>query len=248
MLRGSFGAGVLALVAVSLPNMIIDASPEQKLFGCFSYLAVGDGFVLLLSVFVGVVVAGSLAADRRRKYPILVLTRGISRERYLFTKAVAMAFAAGFGTFLACVLTLLVAALFLPWGSMSKPEYADSRSMGPYPSLLENYPLLNDIVLIVLLSLGAGALALSGLVFGTFVANEFVASAVPFVLLVAGIFVFRTDELLFLGPYTQLDLITSYPYSLPRWAWSFAAPLYWILFAFICVVTSLAVLLRTEDI
>lgn len=158
-----------------------------------------------------------------------------------------MAAVAGFGTFLSSTLMIALAALLLPWGPTMRPQYAEPGAMGPYPGLLANYPFVNDLALAALLSLGAAALALSGLVFGVVVANEFVAAAVPFVLLIGGIFVFR-DGLLFLGPYTQLSFTASYPYSLPRWAWSFAAPVYWSAFAFACVAAAAAVFLKKEEI
>lgn len=249
MTQGIFWVGVLALAVLGSSNMVFMAPSERKLFGAFSYSATGDGngLVLLLPVFIGMVVAGSLAADRRRRYPTLVLTRGISRVRYLLVKGAAMAAVASFGTFAACALMFVVSALFLPWESMTPPRHVDMASMGPYPDTLESHPFANDLALAALLAFGAGALALSGLMFGAAVANEYVAAAVPFVLLISGIFVFR-GELLFLGPYTQLDLMSSYPYSLPRWAWSFTAPVYWSLFAATCVGTAAAIFLKKEEI
>lgn len=243
--RWAFGIGVLALAAVGWSNVVLNAPSGLGLFGAFSYFAISDSLVLLIPVFVGVVVAGSLAADRRWQYPTLLLARGFSRSRYLLTKAVAMATVAGLGTFLSCALVFVGAALFLPWEPTGRPEYAESGAMGPYPGLLASHPFANDVALAALLSLGAAALALSGLAFGAAVANEFVAAAVPFVLLVAGIFVFR-GELLFLGPYTQLSLTSSYPYSLPRWAWAFTAPLYWFVVALGCVGAA-ALFLRKEN-
>lgn len=245
--RWGFWAGVLALAAAGSSSVLQQADPQPKLFGAFSYLAFQNNLVDLIPVFVGLTVAGSLAADRRRRYPALVLARGISRTRYLLTKAAAMAAAAGFGTFLSCALVFVAAAFFLPWGPMIRPEYADRGSMGPYPGLLESYPLVNDVALAALLSLGAAALAMSGLAFGAMVANEFVAAAVPFVIFIGGTFVFR-DDLLFLAPYTNLDLLTSYPYSLPPWAWSFTAPVYWSVFACVCVATAAIIFLRKEEV
>ena len=243
--RWTFWIGVLALAAVSWSSMVsgLQGVPiGRKLFGAFSYLAVSESLPLVLPVFVGVVAAGSLAADRRRRYPSLVLARGISRVRYLLVKAAAMAFVAGSGTFLSCVLAFLGATLFLPWGPTTV-----RGAMGPYPGLLVNHPLANDLVFALLLSLGTAALALSGLVFGAVVANEYVAAAVPFVLLIGGIFLFR-GPLLFLGPFTQFDFLQSYTYALPRWAWSFTAPVYWAVFIFACVVVAAAIFLKREEI
>jgi ABC-type transport system involved in multi-copper enzyme maturation permease subunit len=238
--------GVVVLTAVGVRNVLQPSVPEPGLFGAFSYLAVGGLFATSLAAFVGLVVAGSLAADRRRGYPRMVLVRGISRTRYLLTKAAAMAAVAGLGTLLSCLATFVVAAFFLPWEPARGLASPDRLNMGPYPGLLEGHPLVNDLVLALLVSIGAGALALSGLAFGAVVANEFVAAAVPFALLVGGIYVFRAGSLLWLGPYTQLDLVGSYPYSLPQWAWPFTAPIYWGVFALLCV--AVAALLTREDL
>ena len=243
--RWGFWAGVLVLAVVSWSSMVrgFQGVPiGRKLFGAFSYFAVQYNLPLVIPVFVGVVVAGSLAADRRRRYPSLVLVRGISRVRYLFVKAAAMAFVAGSGTFLSFVLAFLGSALFLPWGPTTV-----RGSRGPYPELLASHPFANDVVFMLLLSLGAAALALSGLVFGAVVANEYVAAAVPFVLVFSGIFLFR-GPLSFLGPYTQLDLLQGYTYYLPRWAWSFTAPVYWVVFILACVAVAAAIFVEKEEI
>jgi hypothetical protein len=226
--------------------MFQSSIPDPGLFGAFSYLAAGGSFATALPVFVGLVVAGSLAADRRRGYPLMILVRGISRRRYLLTKAAAMASVAGLGTLLSCLATFVVAAFSLPWAPAQGLASPDRLNMGPYPGLLESYPLVNDLVLALLLSLGAGALVLSGLAFGALVVNEFVAAAVPFVLVVSGIYIFRARAVLWLGPYTQLDLTSSYPYALPPWAWPFTAPLYWTVFALLCITVA-ALLLRREE-
>lgn len=246
--RWPFWIGVVGLAIVGSSNIVLGGSSEQRLFGAFSTSAISDNLVLLISVFVGGVVAGSLAADRRRRYPTLVLTRGISRLQYLLTKAAAMAVVSGGGVFLSCALMFTMVATLLPLTGIAGGGAGGTGGSGPYPGLLATHPLLNDVVLVMLLSVGAAALALSGLVFGAVVANEFMAAAVPFALLIGGIFVFRTDALLFLGPYTQLELTTSYPYSLPQWAWSFTAPVYWSVFAFLCVAASAAIFLKKEEI
>lgn len=243
--RWSFWAGVMALAFISWSSMVqgFQGVPiGRKLFGTFSYLAVRDNLVILIPVFVGVVVAGSLAADRRRRYLSLVLVRGISRVRYLFVKAAAMTFVAGSGAFLSFVLAFLGAALLIPWGPTTV-----RGSRGPYPELLMSHPFANDLVFMLLLSLGAAALALSGLVFGAVVANEYVAAAVPFVLVFGSLFLLR-GPLTFLGPYTQLDLLQSYTYFLPRWAWSFTAPVYWLVFILTCVAIAAAIFVKKEEI
>lgn len=237
--RWVFWIGIAVFAASGVWNILRFNVPDPGLLGAFSYLAVGgEVSATAIPVFVGLVVAGSLAADRRRGYPRMVLARGISRTQYLFTKAAAMAGVAGLGTLLSCLAMFAVAALFLPWAPARGLASPDRLNMGPYPGLLESQPLINDLVLALLLSLAAGALALSGLAFGTLVANEFVAAAVPFVLTVGGIYVFRAEAVLWLGPYTQLDLASSYPYALPPWAWSFTAPLYWTIFALLCLAVA----------
>ncbi len=243
--RWSLWFGVLVLAVVSWSSMVqgFQGVPiGRKLFGAFSYLAVRDNLAILIPVFVGVVVAGSLAADRRRRYPSLVLVRGISRVRYLIVKAAAMALVAGSGTFLSFVLAFLGSALFLPWGPAT-----GRGSRGPYPELLASHPFANDLVLMLLLSLGAAALTLSGLVFGAVVANEYVAAAIPFVLVFGGLFLLQ-GPLSFLGPYTQLDLLQGYTYYLPKWAWSFTAPVYWAIFILVCVAVAAAVFVKKEEI
>jgi len=244
--RWPWWVGVLGLAAVGSMNMLQPGTTNPGLFGAFSYLAIRDNLVLMLPVFVGVVVAGTLAADMRRGYPRMVLVRGISRTQYLLTKAAATTSAAGLGTLLSCVAMFAVAALFLPWTPAQGLAITDRPSMGPYPGLLESHPLANDLVLMLLVSFGAGALALSGLAFGALVANEFVAAGVPFVLVVGGVYVFRNRAVLWLGPYTQLDLASSYPYTLPPWAWPFTAPLYWSVFALLCIAVAAALLRRAE--
>lgn len=240
--RWVFGAGVVVLSGIAWSNMVLPASPEQPLAGTFSSFAFRDNFVFALVVFTGTV-AGSLAADRRRNYPVLVLARGVSRGRYVCTKAAAMGTVAGLGVFSSCLLAFGAAAPFLAGGTGRTVSPA-----GPYPGLLASHPLVNDVVLAVLVSAGAAGLVLTGLAFGSAVANEHVTAAVPVVVLIGGIFVFRTPALLFLGPYTQLSLAHSYTYALPRWAWAFTAPVYWCVFAGVCVAAAVVIFTSKEEV
>lgn len=153
--RWAFWAGVLVLAAIAWSNMVPGARMGEGLFGAFGREATQDDFVFAVPVFVGVTVAGSLAADRRRCYPALVLIRGLSRPRYLLVKAAAMFWVAAAGTFLACAAAFVAAAPFLRWTA------AGMGRMEPYPGLLASHTLAGDAVIALLLSLAVAAAALA---------------------------------------------------------------------------------------
>jgi ABC-type transport system involved in multi-copper enzyme maturation permease subunit len=207
--------------------------------------------VFIVPLFVGLSVAGSLAADRGRGYPNLVLIRGVSRARFLFAKATAMAVAAALAFFASCAVVFSISTFFYPWGvtavlgDVNSVLARDPNALGPFTSLFLYSPLLHDLLTVGLLSLGAAALALSGLAVGTLVKNEYVASAVPFVIVLGGALV-PGGALKFLGPDAYLDL-WGYGGSSLAVSWPFIAQiLYWSAFGTSCVAVSAVVFLRKE--
>lgn len=214
-----------------------------RLFGAISESGMTAAFYIFAPLMAGMVAAGSLAADRSRRYPALVLVRGVSRAQYLFAKAAGMAGAAGVSVFLSCALAFVAAAFIYPWGASTVNDPRLPAS--PFLELFRSYPLVHDLVLVALLSLATGSLALSGLAIGAVVANEYVAAATPFCVVIGGIFLLR-GPLIVLGPETYLSLTESYAGNLPQTLWPYAAPVYWVAFGAVMIAVGMTIFLKKE--
>lgn len=225
-----------------LGNTSLGGVETMRLFGAFSYCG-STTYAFVTPLLAGLVAAGSLAADRHTRYPILILVRSISRMKYLLVKSATMAVSAGFAVLASCALAFMASAFFYSWGATTINDR--STAFGPFPSLLESSPLLYDIVFAVLLSLAAAGLALSGLIVGTLVANEYMAMATPFFLFAVSALAVG-DRFAALSPSTYLWLQEDYIFHTPAEWLPFAAPLYWTTFGAICVALSAIIFLRKE--
>lgn len=220
--RSRFWIMVGVAVAFGVYNLLNEES--LRFSGSFA-IAGGLAFQGMAPLIAGVVSAGALAEDRSRGFPALLMSRGLSRRRYLAGKASAMALAAGAASLVACILILLAGALLLPGG-----EIAGERPPGPIPTLFAAQPLLNDLVAIGFLMLATAGLATSGVLVGALVPNEYVAAAVPFVLTVALLFLLSGPATL-VSPFTYLELGREYVTVLPETLLPVGGVIYWVSFA-----------------
>lgn len=214
-----------------------------ELFGAFTNTGVAVYF-FVVPLVAGLVAAGSLAADRGCGYQYLIFARGISRTRYLLAKAAAMSVTAASATFASCVLVFAASAFFYRWRSTVVNE--PSAQVGPFPDLFVAYPLLSDILVAGLLSLAAAALALTGMVAGTLVKNEYAAMAMPF-LLTFGTGLIPGDRLETVQPDTYLELSGLYQATVAEPLWPVAAPTYWLVFGAMAVAISVMLFQRKES-
>jgi len=228
--RGRFWIMVGLTAAVGVFNLLDE---ESLRFGGSFAIAGGLGFQGMAPLVAGVVSAGALAEDRSRGFPALLMSRGLSRGRYLAGKAVAMALAAGAASLVACVLILAAGALLLPGG-----EIAGERPPGPIPSLFAAQPLLNDLVAIGFLVLGTAGLATSGVLVGAVLPNEYVAAGVPFVITIALLFLLSGSATL-LSPFTYLELGREYVTVLPESLLPVGGVIYWVCFALVTVAAGI---------
>jgi hypothetical protein len=148
---------------------------------------------------------------------------------------------------LGCLIFLGVATATLPTG---RPPFSDGIGVdaagnqviipastfypGPVPYLFSYSPVLNDGLSILMVMLGAAALASTGLLVGVLIANEYLAAAAPFFLVLVGLFVLfnRADVL---SPYTYLDVWIRYRSELPQGVLSYAIFIYWLVFSALVV-------------
>lgn len=206
-------------------------------------MAASDWLPFTTPLVVGVVAAGSFAEDRRRGYVPLVLARGFSRRQYIVAKGTAMALTSALAMLLGCLIFLVVAAVGLLPGRTSFESFQriDPSGQpllpvatfypGPIPSLFGYSPILNDMLSIGLVMLAAAALAMVGLLTGAIVANEYIAAATPFFLVLITMFAFVgwADAL---SLYTYLDMWIQYRNRMPRNTLPYAILIYWPLFGF----------------
>lgn len=241
---GLFGAYTVFEVSPWWGNVSLGGVKNVGAFGIFSQHSVWI-YAFASPLIAGLTTAGSLAADRHKRFPALVMARGISRRRYLLVKAASMGSAAGLATFASCGLILLTALALLPWNPTTLAGNSLQRTL--LPGLFAYSPVLYDLFLAGIVSLASASLALSGLVVGSMVTNEYVAAAVPLVLVLGGTFATGNMPLLpYLSPDVYLWLLDVYPYSVPPVWRPFAAPLYWVLFGAACTVVGTAIFLRRE--
>jgi len=237
--RGRFSLMVAVAAAFGVFNLLDSHSEPLRFAGSFS-AAGGLAFQNVAPLIAGVVSAGALAEDRNRGFPHLLMSRGLSRNRYLAAKAAAMAVAAGAATLAACVLIIVAAAVLVPGGETG----ADSLT-GPIPALLASEPLLSDLVAIGFLVMATAALATSGVAVGTLVPNEYIAAAVPFIVTIAASFLL-SGAFTLVSPFTYLELNREYVAVLPASLLTVASPIYWACFALTCLGTGVAAATRRE--
>jgi hypothetical protein len=194
----------------------------------------------VLQVFIpliaGVVSAGALAEDRAQGRTALVMARGLSCAQYLLARAVSMALAAAGATVVTCGAVLVISALVLPWGGSTTLDF-----VGPVPAVFRVEPFMSDLITVLFLGIGAAGLAMTGVLVGVLVANEYVAAAVPLLVVGFALFVFDSPPLAWVSPFTYVELGREYPVQVPEVLLFVAAPLYWALFAVVVVALALAV-------
>jgi ABC-type transport system involved in multi-copper enzyme maturation permease subunit len=214
---------------------------------------------LTVPLVAGLVAAGSLAADRRRGYVPLVLARGISRWQYMLVKGGAMAISAALAIVLGGVLFLLLAWLVLLPGRAPLEQYLlgvdvqgnqftlpleQGNFPGPYPVLFAQNPFLHDIVSLAIVALGAAALALTGLIVGALVANEYIAIITPLVVVLLGL-LFFTVTADAISPYTYMDVWSRYR-TVTEQVPPFTPFAYWLLFGVVVAGIGNALFTRQE--
>lgn len=232
--RGRFWAMVGVAVAFGVFNLLDGGDLAELRFSGSFVLAGGLAFQGVAPLIAGVVSAGALAEDRSRGFPALLMSRGLSRRRYLTAKAAAMALAAAAATLAACVLIVLAGAVLLQRG-----ESSSDTVTGPIPNLFVSSPFLNDLVAIAFLVLGTAGLAITGVLVGVLVSNEYVAAVVPFFVTVGAAFLIEGSATI-ISPFTYLDLGNEYTTDLPRSLLPVGAVVYWACFSAVTVVAGVA--------
>lgn len=228
---------VTTLITLTLyaerPDPLYDSAANTVRIGLLGAFGINAPilYTFVAPAIAGLVASGSLAADVRRGYPDLLRVRGVTSPGYLTVKALAMFSAAALGTFLPSVLSVTIALLYLPL----RPT-TSKIPVEPFSHLFASNPAGYDLLVSALLSLGAGALALSGLAVGSVLANEYAAAACPFVLTVSlALFAGASPSLRPLQPEFYLNLREGYGTLTPQWQ-TLAAPLYWTCFSLLCLV------------
>jgi hypothetical protein len=210
--------------------------------GLFGVLTVLYGDTLIYAMLAAVVGADALASDLRSGYTALVLSRGVRRSDYLLAKAGAMFLAAAAMAALYNLLILGAAAVLLPWrNALQYPEQLewylrfglDSTDPGPIPDLFMTHPGLNDLLIIVLQSIGTGALATLGLIPSVLGAGTYVAVAFPVLWFLIGLYI-EAEGLKFLSPGHYLNVLHAYRWAPP----SGKPPSLWFLYWALTVATS----------
>lgn len=254
-----FGSALVLMLSLSIYSVYRElawTAGGAHIQGAIS-LAASDWLPSATPLVVGVVAAGSFAEDRRRGYVPLVLARGISRRQYLLAKGTAMALTSALAMLLGCLIFVAIASVSLPAGRTPLTDgvgvdVAGNRVIipaaayypGPVPQLFGYSPVLNDALSILIVMLGAGALASTGLLVGALIANEYIAAAVPLCLVFVALFALfnRADVL---SPYTYLDVWNLYR-RLPRSILSYAVFIYWPVFSALVVGLAAAIFVRRE--
>lgn len=226
----------------------IEANPSSANGALFAQgaltLRASQWLPLTVPLVAGLAAAGSLAADRRRGYVPLVLARGVPRWQYMLAKGGAMATCAALSVISGGLLFMLLAWLVLLPGRAPVEQYlvgpTDAQGNiitlpleqgsfpGPYPMLFAQSPLLNDLASLVLVSSGAAALALTGLIVSALVSNEYVAIITPFAVVLLGL-LFFTVTADAISPYTYMEVWYRYHSNVVN-APAFTPFAYWLLF------------------
>ncbi|WP_165631557.1 MULTISPECIES: hypothetical protein [unclassified Actinopolyspora] len=231
-------AGVVGSVVMAGTNPMAGSRGslyEIRVFGALSESLLSI-YAFLIPLVGGVAAAGSLAEDRARNYPQWILVRGVGAGRFLGVKAVAMFLTTAMAVLLSQVIVFGTAAAVFPWGATDAPAGTDYL----VPELFMAAPAVHDLMLVVMLSVAAGVLSLTGLVVGAMIANEYLAAAVPFLLVVGGALVLEGPAKR-LSPYTYLDLGTS-----PGPGSMSAVLVYWSVVAVLTVMAAIGLFVRRE--
>lgn len=214
----------LGVTGLGLSMMRAPGPTTPPIHGVWS---AADGSLALGAIAASVLLAGSLAEDRRTGYTRLVLARGYSRRAYALAKALAVALSTGLVTALGLAAFLAVAWVRLPLDAWMMPAARDFL----YPPAL--------------LSLTASGLALTGVLSGAFSKNVYVASAVPLIILVASAFLMRNSPL---SPAVHLDAWRDLVRPRPFVPAVHLAALYWLAFGTLTAAASVEAFARIEEV
>jgi ABC-type transport system involved in multi-copper enzyme maturation permease subunit len=248
----------LAQVREDITTDPANAPPTLFVQGALSVHA-SQWLPMTVPLVAGLVAAGSLARDRRWGYVPLVLSRGVSRWNYMLAKGLAMASSAALAVLLGGLLFLFLAWLVLLPGRPPLEQYllgTDAQHNfitlpleqgsfpGPYPLLFAQSPVLGDVTSLAIIALGAAALALTGLIVGALVSNQYIAIIAPFAVVLLGL-LFFTVKADAVNPYTYMDVWSRYrtimvdaPASTPF--------VYWIIFGALAMGIGSALFTRQE--
>jgi hypothetical protein len=227
---------VLALLLALAIHDMAGARTSPGVPGLYGVLAYWRGDGVYYPILAGVVSAGALASDLEEGYTGLVLSRRIDRRQYLLSKAAAMFLAAALVAVLYHLFLVAAAAVLLPW--QDALMYADQQVLylrkgyvietlpGPVPELYVTHPILNDLILVTMLAIGAGALATMGLIPASLGGSVYLCMGFP--LLWYLIMLYLSGEgFTALSPYHYLDVY--YTFRLPPRAQRVASwLLYWV--------------------
>lgn len=224
LLRPRLWAVVAVFTVASLYSLLHIRHSEARVQGSITLIA-GRWLRFVIPAIVGGVAAGSLAEDRRLRYLPSLLTRGVTRTEYFLGKSLAMAISSGAVTLLGVGLFYIMAMVFLPPGAWVREPHPNFP--GPVPELFQSNPFLNDLLSVMMLAIAASVLALLGVLSGTLVSNEYVASALPFIFVYAGAFALQ-DFAATLNPLVYVDVWRAYPHIVPSGWRPFMAFIYWL--------------------
>ncbi|SFD90486.1 hypothetical protein SAMN04487819_1059 [Actinopolyspora alba] len=248
LLRYRFAVAVLlagVVGAVVMVGMNPVAGSRGSLYEIHVFGALSESFLgvyaFLVPLMAGVAAAGSLAEDRARDYPQWILIRGVGAGRFLGVKAVAMFLTTVTAFLMSQLIVFCTATVVFPWGTTAPPVGAE-HLLGNHlaPELFVAAPAMHDLMLVAMLSVAAGVLSLTGLVVGALIANEYLAAAVPFLLVVGSALVLEGPARR-LSPYTYLELDTS-----PGPGSTGAVLLYWGVLAVLTVAVATGLFVRRE--
>lgn len=226
-------------------------SAELRLGGS---LALGVPLLLSLmwSVVSGVAVGSSMAEDRRSGYAMAVMARGLTGYEYILGKALAMAAVPALIALFCNFIFYALLAIKLPWGfsvvhtaARDSPHWLDPLP-GPSPYLFLQNPYLNDLLGIGIITLGAAAMGLTGVLVGLLTVSEPLAVATPAFLFVATAYLPRSLQFLSVNNY--LDPWFRYRIIIPPSAWLYAGILYFILWGLFMVGAGLLLYHRKESL
>jgi hypothetical protein len=233
---------------------VLGGHTRAQVPGLFGVISNSLGGTEAYAVIAGVVSADSLAADLKSGHMGLLLSRRISRRSYLLAKSAAMFLGAALASCIHHLCLLMVAAVLLPWrhsltfdGQMERYAqglYWTFRSIpGPVPELCFTNPVLNDVLIIVMTSVGAGALATLGLVVASAGGRAYAAVGAPILTYLMLVLLCR-GEYRFLSPEAHLNVWFVHRLEPPRAYHALTWLTYWS--AMIVSATWLSVFLASK--
>ncbi len=199
----------------------------------------GTSATFILPLLIFFIAGDSLVVERHNSYSWLVLTRGLTKFRYLAIKMLGSAIVC---LSLVLALTLTFFLTYAVHGGV-RPEVERPLGRGFHPELLLHNPLLHTATIVVLAVFAC--IAVLGLMFliSTYTANPYMAMSLPLLLILVPTF-FIPASLLWLAPYERIVfLITTAP-----WVNMLNMTVYWLLFGGVLYIWAYLKYLYTEGI